>query len=74
MHKPLTLQGCQWSGCGFDLKMATPTPEQVQHAVHVVVSNPKYRDRVSEMKEEVENYDSLTKIARKSVRWQRVSI
>jgi len=54
--------------------MATPTPEQVQHAVHVVVSNPKYRDRVSEMKEEVENYDSLTKIARKSVRWQRVSI
>jgi UDP:flavonoid glycosyltransferase YjiC (YdhE family) len=58
----------------FDLKTATPTPEQVRHAVHVVVSDPKYRKRVSEMKKDAENYDSLTKIARKSMRWQRASM
>lgn len=48
----------------------TQTPEQVRHAVELVVSDLMYRERVMEMKEEAENYDPLTIIARKSMGWQ----
>jgi hypothetical protein len=48
----------------------TQTPEQVRHAVELVVSDLMYRERVMEMKKEAENYDPLTTISRKSMRWQ----
>ena len=59
---PLSSARLPWAGCSFDLKTVTQTPEQVRHAVELVVSDPKYRKRVMEMKEEAENYDLLIKL------------
>jgi len=60
--KPMTSARVVWSGVGFDLKTATPTPEQVRHAVDVVQSNPKYKKRALEMQEEARTFDPLSTI------------
>jgi len=60
--KPLTSARLEWSGCGFDLKRATPTPEQVRHAVDVIQSNPEYRKRALEMQQEAKTCDPLSTI------------
>jgi UDP:flavonoid glycosyltransferase YjiC (YdhE family) len=54
--------GVNLSGCGFNLKTATPTPKQVRHAVDVIQSNPKYRESALEMQEEAKTYDPLSTI------------
>lgn len=60
--KPLTSARLEWAGCGFNLKTATPTPEQVRHAVDVLQSDPKYSKRAWEMQEEAKSYDPLSTI------------
>jgi len=60
--KPLTSARLEWAGCGFDLKTGKPTLQQVRHAVDVVQSNPKYRERALEIQEEAKNYDPLSTI------------
>jgi UDP:flavonoid glycosyltransferase YjiC (YdhE family) len=60
--KSLTSARLEWAGCGFDLKTATPTPEQVRHAVDVIQSNPKHRKRALEMQQEAKTYDPLSTI------------
>lgn len=60
--KPMTSARLEWAGCGFNLKTANPTPEQVRHAVDVVQSDPKYRKRALEMQEEAKSFDPLSTI------------
>ncbi len=42
-----------YSGCGIDLKTATPSPEQVGDAVRKVLADPTYRERARRIQAEL---------------------
>jgi UDP:flavonoid glycosyltransferase YjiC (YdhE family) len=53
----------EWSGIGINLGTGTPTPEALKDAVLEVFRDGKYRERVAEVKREIECYDPMAIIA-----------
>jgi UDP:flavonoid glycosyltransferase YjiC (YdhE family) len=53
----------QWSGTGVNLGTGTPTPEDLKEAVLEVFKDEKYKNRVLEVKKEIESYDPMAIIA-----------
>lgn len=52
-----------YSGCGINLKTATPTAEQVGEAVRTVLHDPVYRERAQRIQAELAAKDAATEAA-----------
>jgi UDP:flavonoid glycosyltransferase YjiC (YdhE family) len=53
----------EWSGTGINLGTGTPASETLKDAVLEIFNDRKYRQRVAEVKKEIEGYDPMAIIA-----------
>ncbi len=49
-----------WSGVGINLRTSTPKPEQIRRAVSTVLTDPRYRRRAQEMRDQLSRLDAAT--------------
>jgi MGT family glycosyltransferase len=47
-----------WSGAGINLKTDSPKEAQIKNAVKSILSNPKYKERANQIKEDFSKYDA----------------
>ncbi|KAK2011987.1 UDP-Glycosyltransferase/glycogen phosphorylase [Colletotrichum eremochloae] len=57
--KPEVAMRGQWAGVAYNLKMGSPTPQQVADGVQEVLTNDKYKKRVMEVKKESDELKAL---------------
>jgi len=55
--KPESARRVAWSGLGLDLGCARPAREQLESAIHEVLTNPKFRDVAERMKKTAQGMD-----------------
>ncbi|MFE0632263.1 glycosyltransferase [Streptomyces sp. NPDC058864] len=54
--KPEVAARVEWSGTGVDLRTGRPRPEAVRTAVRTVLGEPRYRERVDEIRRQFAEY------------------
>jgi UDP:flavonoid glycosyltransferase YjiC (YdhE family) len=54
----------RWAGVGVNIGVGNVTPERVREAVEEIFEEPKYMERVLEVKREIEGYDPMAVVAR----------
>lgn len=52
----------EWAGVGIYKPMAFVPPEELRDAVDTIFSDPKYKERVMELKERYNDYEPLERI------------
>lgn len=57
-EKPEVCARVEWAGIGINLKTDHPTTEQISSAVDALLTNSKYKQRVTELQREFSNYDA----------------
>ncbi|GAA6621447.1 glycosyltransferase [Scytonema sp. NUACC26] len=58
-EKPEICARVEWSGTGINLKTNTPTPARIRDAVKTILASPSYKQKVQQMKQEIQRYNSL---------------
>ena len=62
-EKAFTAARVGWTGAGINLATRRPTPEQIQSAVHTVLSGSQYREQAHRLRRNFSRYDAFTEIA-----------
>ncbi|MET7475988.1 nucleotide disphospho-sugar-binding domain-containing protein [Streptomyces sp. NPDC005648] len=61
--KPEVAARVEWSGTGVDLRTGNPSPRAVRSAVRRVLTEPGFRRRAADLREEFRRHDALEAIA-----------
>jgi MGT family glycosyltransferase len=63
-EKAFTAARVGWTGAGINLETRRPAPEQIQSAVHTVLSGSQYREQAHRLQKNFSRYDAFAEIAR----------
>lgn len=62
--KPFVAARVAWTGAGINLSTSRPTPDQIRHAVHRVLSQPEFRANAQRLRGHYASYDARDLINR----------